>query len=198
MKGMKELVNYLGKKQPFVPWSHDEINRVLEVANFEGEGMMYKFVLSTGLRLGELLALSWSDIDFDKQTVTISKNVIPSGKSIEVIRSGPRTIMLSPYLISELQHFREQQQVVKGNLEGTETNKMKLVFPKKDGGIQSPYTVRVKFNRLIEKASVKRLTFHDLRKMHVVLLFNIMQHQLGHKDLESTRKRFIYFNPNVD
>jgi integrase len=57
MKWMKEMIKESSRK--FIPWSHDKIYHLLETAYLEGEGLMYEFEHSTGLRLGELLALSW-------------------------------------------------------------------------------------------------------------------------------------------
>ncbi len=39
-------------------------------------GLVIPLLLNTGMRIGEVLALTWSDIDFDKKTISVSKNLI--------------------------------------------------------------------------------------------------------------------------
>jgi integrase len=193
MKGMKEMIKESSSK--FIPWSHDEITRLLQVANLAGEGMMYEFELETGLRLGELLGLTWKDIDFDKKSVTISKNASHYGtgkRILEEIRSGSRTISLSPFILSKLKEHKEEQQLMKVEVGNYSQGQLDLVFPKKNGGIQNPSIIQAKFNRLIEKANVRKITFHDLRKMHAIMLFkvgvslDIIERRLGYGSVETT------------
>ena len=49
-----------------------EINRVLQTHADEAHAIM---LLKTGRRIGEMLALQWSDIDFKNMTITVSKAV---------------------------------------------------------------------------------------------------------------------------
>lgn len=190
MRGMIKMIKM--PKQTFVPWSNDEITRLFKVAESEGDGVVYEFVLATGVRLGELLALSWNDFDFDKQTVTIIRNVSSFGngkEQIEQIRSGYRTITLPPDLLPKLQKHKEGQLVLKNQF-GEQYCDYNLVFPKKNGEIQNFSTVRARFDRLIEKANVKRMTFHDLRKMHTYLIINsgispdMVKKRLGYKNID--------------
>ena len=68
----------------------DDTGREYTVGNYESkkeipEQIRVLFILAiyAGLRKGELLALEWSDIDFDNDTVTVSKSVsVVAGKQI--------------------------------------------------------------------------------------------------------------------
>jgi integrase len=191
MKGMVKMME--NSKQTFVPLSNDELSRLLTAAEQEGDGVMYEFTLSTGVRLRELLALSWNDIDFDKQTVTIKRNVssFSNGREqIEQMRSGFRTITLSSNLLTRLKEHKEKQLTMEDS--GEEYHELNLIFPNKNGGVQNPSLVRTKFHRLTDKANVRKITFHDLRKMHAYLLietgmsFKQIQNRLGHKRFETT------------
>ena len=55
-------------------------------------GNLIVFMLHTGLRCGELLALEWSDIDFESKTVSINKNLakIKQPKYVEIVEEIPR------------------------------------------------------------------------------------------------------------
>lgn len=195
---MKGTIKIMKKsKQTFVPLRSDEIFRLLNVAEQEGDGVIYEFTLSTGVRLGELLALSWNDIDFEKQTVTIKKTVTPIGngkEQIEQIRSGFRTIALSSNLITKLKEHKEMLKLTEAELGEEYHHNLNLVFPNNKGEVQKPSVVKRKFSRLINKADVKEITFHDLRKMHAVLQikagisYEIIMSRLRHKKLETTLK----------
>ncbi len=174
--------------------SESEVEKLLEVAHSEGEGMMYEFEISTGVRLAEILALSWSDIDFDRETITVNKNVVSGGNvkhDIAELRRGYRTIPLPTHLMPKLQKHKEGQQLKKEQLGDDYNHELDLIFPKKDGGIQSTSTVCARFNRLVHKANIRKINFHDLRKTHATLLVKAgetpyqISKRLGNKSIES-------------
>jgi integrase len=174
--------------------SESEVMQLLEIANLEDEGMMYEFELCTGLRLTELLALSWSDIDFDQQIINVEK-IVDSGwngnHTIVKTRSGYRKAMMPSRLLPKLQKHKAEQKLRKEKLGDIYHNQFDLVFPNKDGGLQRPSTVRARFNRLVDKANIRRISFHDLRKTHAALLVKAgvslvaVKYHLGYKSIES-------------
>ncbi|MBU9723643.1 MULTISPECIES: tyrosine-type recombinase/integrase [Bacillaceae] len=174
--------------------SESEVEKLLEVAHSEGEGMMYEFEISSGVRLAEILALSWSDLDFERETITVNKNVVSGGDvkhEIAKLRRGYRTIPLPTHLMPKLQKHKEGQQLMKEQLGDDYHHELDLIFPKKDGGIQSTSTVRARFNRLVHKANIRKINFHDLRKTHATLLVKAGESpyqvsiRLGHKSIDS-------------
>ena len=153
--------------------SESEIEKLLEVAHSEGEGMLYEFEISTGLRLAEILALSWSDIDFEHQTIIVKKIVdagVGGKQNIVEMRGDFRKVMIPSYLLPKLHKHKEEQQLIKKKLGDRYDDALGLVFPKKGGGVQRPSTVRARFNRLVDKANISKINFHDLRKTHASLL----------------------------
>ncbi|WP_318506095.1 site-specific integrase [Bacillus sp. T3] len=174
--------------------SDSEIKGLLEIANEEGEGKMYEFALSTGLRLPEILALTWRDIDFEQQTTNVDKIVDSGGygnHNIVKMRSGYRKVNMAEYLLPLLQKHKDEQKLRKEELGDRYHSELDLVFPNKDGGIQKPSTVRARFNRLVGKANIRRISFHDLRKTHAALLIKagvspvVVMYQLGYKSIET-------------
>lgn len=174
--------------------SESEVEKLLEVAYSEGEGMMYELGISTGLRLAEILALSWSDIDFDHQ-MRIVKNSVDAGvggkQNIMEMRSDFRKVMIPSQLLPKLQKHKEEQQSMKEELGDQYDDDHDLVFPKKDGGVQRKSTVRARFNRLVDKANISKINFHDLRKTHASLLVKagiplyLVSKQLGYKSVDT-------------
>jgi integrase len=162
--------------------------------------MMYEVSLFTGIRLGEILALSWRDIDLEQQKVTVRRNVSAGGignERIVQMRNGSRTIMLPQQIVTKLQQHKQKQRLMKEQLGERYNNELDLVFPNKNGQIQNSSMVRGKFSRLIAKADVRKITFHDLRKMHIIMLIEagispvFIKNHLGHMAIETTLNKFL-------
>jgi len=71
-------------------------------------------ILETGLRAGEALALEWSDVDEEKRTLRVNKNMVRvDGKNVvqraTKTDSGKRTIPLNTKAMEAIQHLKEQQ-----------------------------------------------------------------------------------------
>jgi integrase len=179
--------------------SESEIEKLLVAARSEGEGMMYEFELSTGLRLAEILALSWSEIDFDHRTIIVKKIVdagVGGRQNIVEMRSNFRKVMIPSHLLPKLQKHKEEHLKIKEELGRHYDVEHDLVFPKKGGGVQRPATVRAKFNRIIDKANISKVNFHDLRRTYASLLVKadvpiyFISKQLGYKSVD-TLFRFL-------
>ena len=103
------------------PYEKDEQETL--VAAFTGENngrLRFRYgwgcvlILETGLRAGEALALEWSDIDEEKRTLKINKNMVRVDGKNTVQRttktvSGRRTIPLNSRALEAIQHLKAQQ-----------------------------------------------------------------------------------------
>ncbi|MDR4886254.1 site-specific integrase [Fredinandcohnia sp. QZ13] len=145
-------------KSNFVPWNNDEFSMFLEVVRKDNDGLMYEFALGSGLRIGEILALRWGDIDFKQGTVIVRG------------RRYTSRIPLLSYLLPKLQDHKKKQASINDPLGKSDNNESQLVFPNKYGEIQNQSVVRAKLKRLLEKANVRNIGFHGLRQMHLLLL----------------------------
>ncbi|UTQ09865.1 site-specific integrase [Bacillus amyloliquefaciens] len=67
-------------------------------------------LLRTGLRKGELIALYWSDIDFNNKTLRIAKSKNEFGITAPKTRKSVRTISIDDTLIKEMKKFKEWQE----------------------------------------------------------------------------------------
>jgi integrase len=151
------------------PWSSKEVSQFLAVANKEGKGLLYDFTLSTGLRLGEVLALPWFNVDLKQGTVTVSRSVSffsNEGADLSTSRSHHRTISLPPSLVEKMKKHKEEQNEIKQRLREEYRHGLDLVFPRMDGGLRNPSSIRFQLYRLIEKANLWQINFHELRNIH--------------------------------
>ena len=171
-KGVSKLKVTDAKKPRFL--SKDEIKCLLDNCGRELYPIFYTF-LNTGMRLGELVNLTWDDIDFKSHKIYIQT------KEFWHPKTGERTIPMSDGVFDLLSELRKKR----------EPN-FKFVFAgKKDG----PLTIKLR-ERLITVA--KKCGFEDVTKIHTLrhtfashLVMNgvdlpTVQRLLGHSDIQTT------------
>ena len=147
-----ELPKVEHKEMQTVPTEH--LSAFLEEAKRSGVYEMYYIELATGLRRGELLGLKWSDIDWKNGIIKVRRQVARvNGEIVEAplkTKSSYRAVSISPQTIEVL---REQKR---------KTNDA-YVFPSPNGGPISPDSVNNMLKRVLERAGILKVRFHDLR-----------------------------------
>jgi integrase len=161
----------------------------------------------TGMRRGELLALRWSNIDFEGQTLLVLHTVdyIPHYGYVETepkTEAGKRRIGLPSFLIDMLKQYRVQQLEQHLNV-GDAWENRDLVFPDLRGGyFNSNYLLRM-FKKLLQEAGVPHMHFHDLRHSAATILLGMgvnmkaVQERLGHSDIAITLGLYSHLLPNM-
>lgn len=141
----------------------------------------------TGMRLSEIQALTWQDVDFIHQTITISKSWDAVNKQFKDTKneSSKRTIKVNPELLAYLVQ-----------LQGRST----MVFMNVDGDIPTSgavnKTLRTALNAV--KLAKRNFHFHSLRHSHVALLLAqgidlyAISKRLGHSNLSTTANVYAY------
>ncbi len=148
-------------------WGEEEARRFLSVCPDRKWGKLFAFLLLTGLRLGEALALDWQDLgpDWVRVTKTFVRGQIRPPKTA----AGVRTVPLPP-LAWEFLGERSRG----------------WVFRTERGSIPSRANLLRNFRSLCQEAQVPRIRIHDLRKVHASLLLwhgidpKTVQSLLGH------------------
>ena len=141
----------------------------------------------TGMRLGEITALEWSDIDFDKQTISITKSWSPAIYSTKAPKndSSNRTIAVNKFLLSTLLQLK--------------SNGHDMIF-KTPNGMPFSGSVNSSLRSFLKKAGIDRpgYHFHSLRHSHVAYLLSkdvdlyAISKRLGHRDMTITAKVYAY------
>ena len=150
---------------------------------------LYKFLLATGCRINEALALSWSDIDLDNSVVHITKTLnyemkLNSPKS----KSGYRDIDIDKQTVTMMKRYQHKQTQEAWKLGRTET----VVFSDFINAYPNYKAVAGRLKTHFKKAGVNNIGFHGFRHTHASLLLNSgipykeLQHRLGHSKLSMT------------
>ena len=132
----------------------EQLQAFLDEARASGVYEMYYIELATGLRRGELLGLKWQDIDWKNGIIKVRRQVARvDGQIVEAplkTKNSYRTVTISRQAIEVL-----KQQKTK--------TKDQYVFPSPNGGPISPDSVNNMLKRVLERAGIPKVRFHDLR-----------------------------------
>ena len=153
------------------------------------ENTLYKFLLATGCRINEALALSWSDIDLDNAVVHITKTLnykqeTNSPKS----KTSLRDIDIDQATVSMLKQYKRRQVQEAWQLGRSET----VVFSDFIHEYPNNRTLQTRLRTHFKRAKVTNIGFHGFRHTHASLLLNSgipykeLQHRLGHSTLSMT------------
>ncbi|WP_246204141.1 site-specific integrase [Pallidibacillus pasinlerensis] len=186
-------------------WDVEEVRRFLEVAKESHYYMVYFIALTTGMRQGEILGLSWNDINFDDGVIHVRQTLSKDGKKIipsTKTASGTRSIAMPDELIIALKQHKISQGKHRLQL-GPLYQDMNLVNSSEKGTPINASNLRRNFSIFIKKANVKKIRFHDLRHTHATLLLKqgvhpkIVSERLGHADTRITLDRYSHLLPNM-
>ncbi len=140
--------------------SSEQLQAFPEEAKRSGVYEMYYIDLSTGLRRGELLGLKWEDIDMNQGIIRVRRQISRiDGKIVEAplkTKNSYRAVTISPQAIEVLKAQKE-----KANDE--------YVFSSPNGGPISPDSVNNMLKRVLERAGIPKVRFHDLRHTFATL-----------------------------
>ena len=139
----------------------DQLSAFFQEAKDSGVYELYYLDLATGLRRGELLGLKWSDIDLEKGDLRVQRQIGRiDGKIIEMplkTKNAYRTLPLSADAIDVLMQQRRK------------TGNSEWVFPSPTGGPMSPDSVLHMLHRVLKRAGLPKVRFHDLRHTFATL-----------------------------
>ena len=139
----------------------DQLGAFFQEARDSGVYELYYLDLATGLRRGELLGLKWADVDLDRGVLKIQRAISrQNGKVVEAplkTKNAYRTLPLSADAISVLMQQRRK------------TGNSEWVFPSPTGGPMSPDSVLHMLHRVLKRAGLPKVRFHDLRHTFATL-----------------------------
>jgi integrase len=200
------------RQDEITPLSAEQANRLLEVARDEGNRFeaLYVLALTTGLRIGELLGLRWSDIDLDARRLRVSRQVqrgeAGSGEGLiftEPKAASKRTVDLPTRTVEALKRHRKRQLEEKLRAGGAYQDNA-LVFATSLGTPFGPETVTQRsFKPLLKRAGLPEIRFHDLRHTYATLLLTrgvhptYVQRALGHSSVKMTLDRYSHWMPSM-
>jgi integrase len=196
------------RQEEITPLSAVEANKLLDVTCDERDRFeaLYVLALTTGLRIGELLGLRWSDIDLDARRLRVSRQLQRGEKGLiftEPKAASRHTVDLPVRTVEALKRHRKRQ--VEETLKaGGAYHDNDLVFAGDLGGPIGPEKVTQRaFKPLLKRAGLPKIRFHDLRHTFATLLLargvhpTYVQRALGHASVKMTLDRYSHWMPSM-
>ncbi|NMF01279.1 tyrosine-type recombinase/integrase [Aneurinibacillus aneurinilyticus] len=182
-------------KSNITVWDVPEINKFLQVAESKGNYYPAFFLaIMSGMRQGEILGLSWKDVDLNNGIIYITQILSHDGSEIFTrakTKQSIRSVSISPNTVDFLRTLKQQQGL------------NDMVVQSSKGTPVSPSNLIKEMKRIIKLAGVPPIRFHDLRHTHAILMLKNGEHvkvvseRLGHSKIQMTLDTYSHVLPNM-
>jgi integrase len=191
------------------PLTPEQIHQLLEAAKGHPQEALFILALATGMRRGELLGLKWQDINFERGVLQVRRALtrMPTGLGYQETepktKKSRRSIVLIAFAIEALKKHRAKQLEMK-LAAGDTWEEHDYVFCAPAGKHLNPgYDVLVQLKKLLKKAGLPDVRFHDLRHSTATLLLSkgthpkVVQEILGHSVISMTLDTYSHVLPTM-
>lgn len=172
-------------------WTVEEFKKFIEFNDKPISNLAFKMLFWTGIRSGELMALTFKDINIVDKTVNINKTYTRLNK--EDIINEPKTpkskriIAISDSLVKDFIEYKNRL---------FDYNESDRIFH------FTKHFLKHEMQRICKKSGVKEIRIHDLRHSHASLLIELgftpllISERLGHEKVQTTLDTYSHLYPN--
>lgn len=186
-------------------FSPEQARTFLDAAGGERLEALYTVALSLGLRMGEALGLRWHDIDFERRSLTVIRILERIGRgqgsTLQLVEPktsrSRRTVNLPDAAVRALKAHKVRQ-LEERLAAGSRWQDRGLVFPSRIGTPYEPHGLHDDFKRILIKAKLPDVRFHDLRHSAASLMLaqgiplRSIQDILGHSSIALTANLYAH------
>lgn len=178
-----------GDIEVFTP---EEVHALIRAAANRQDGAIFAVAAFTGLRMGELRALHWQDIDYGRAVIRVRASYAQG--ELSTPKSGKvRSVPLVDAAAAPLARLMEREYFTAGS---------DLVFCEVEGRYLNDDSLRNRYHAALKRAGLRRLRFHDLRHTFGTLAItraDILEVQswMGHADVKTTM-RYLHYRDRSD
>jgi integrase len=174
-------------------WTAAELRAFLAGVAADRLAGLYEVVAATGMRLGEVVALTWADLHLDDGYLTVRR---------AKTRAGHRRVELAPTKVAALRAHRKRQAAEQLQF-GAGYRDHGLVFTRPGGEPLNPDAVLLQFKRRAARLGLPVIRFHDLRHGWATMALEGGEHpklvaeQLGHASVRVTLDVYSHVTPGM-
>jgi integrase len=140
-------------------FSPEEVWALVRAAASERDAALFLTAAFTGLRMGELLALQWRDVDFAGDAIRVRRSYNIHG-GVGTPKSGKvRSVPMVPDVARQLARLSEREEFVDDD---------ELVFPNDIGRYMDASSLRDRYKAAIARAGLRPLRFHEYADVRVM------------------------------
>ena len=187
-------------------------NQIIDLINAILDTDIYipvMIAISTGMRRGEILGLTWENVNLEKGIIKVVQALYPTKNGLVFLppktEKSIRTISIPLTLINILKDYKKKQDKIKNRLKNN-YNDFDLVCSQIDGKPIHPTTLNHKFHSLLKEKNLPVIRFHDLRHSHASLLLKervpakVVSERLGHSNTNITLNLYshVYEETNME
>jgi integrase len=189
--------------------------RTAKELGLEHDYLMFSLLAYSGMRIGELLALKWKDINLKENTISITKTLYNPKNQLEgyelltpKTKASIRVLKMDPMVMSLLKDHKKYQneQIMSKRNEFVDHG---FIITRQNGYPEIQKTILNRMNRLLKGSGIeKKLTPHSLRHTHTSLLIEAgvakdggikeIQQRLGHGDVNTTMNIYAHMTKNME
>lgn len=187
-------------------YDNKDMIKLLDTCKNTSMELPVNLAVGLGLRISEILGLSWNNIDFNNNTITIEKITVRNNGQVILkdpkTESSKRTISAPVEIISLLKEYKRKsiEDKLKYGVRGINN----LVFSDKNQQPIAQDVISKKFARFLEENNLAHIRFHDLRHSHVTLLINskvpikVISERVGHSNINTTLNIYSHVLKEMD
>lgn len=180
-------------------WTLDEFKAFIKHVDDDLYNALFMVLYYSGMRKGELLALTWADIDFQNNIINVDKTEYNRKVTTTKTAASTRKILMPKFIMDQLNKLKLKQSVVYQR----EPKLTYVVFGEFHESI-STTTLDRKYEKYVKEAEVKKIRLHDFRHSHASYLINkgavisMIASRLGHSDVSTTLNTYSHLYPTTE
>ena len=174
-------------------YNAEDMKKLLEKSRETSLELPIILASGLGLRISEILGLTWNNIDFNDFTITIDKITVRDKGQVILkepkTESSIRTISAPKEIILMLKQLKKDRLAAK--LRGEKSHR-ELIFYDKNLNPIAQDVLSKKFRYFLQENNLKHIRFHDLRHSHVTMLIDakvpikVISERVGHSNVNTT------------
>ncbi len=195
-----------GKKYEIVPPTVEDVRRVLARGRAQAHPMFpgVHLAVTTGARRGEVLGLTWNNVNLDQGTLQITQTITRSEQGIVIeptkTEKSRRTIDIDAETVAVLRAHRVKCMEFALKI-GQGWREDSFLFTNEQGGLPDPKRLTRLYQGLAKDEGLRVTRLHDLRHLHASVLFQngeslpLVSKRLGHQSSATTADIYHHILP---